>query len=70
MAISKRGRKKSAEPKTSKHVNKKATAVDETKNYAMKQCGGKILEIIGKKNMQYCDSPMSDQDIIFESHPY
>ena len=31
---------------------------------------GKILEIIAGRKLKYCDSPLSDSDIIFEGNPY
>ena len=52
--------------------NKKAEKVDEAKKKVMQKHGhgGKILDIIGNKKISYCTSPLSDDDIIFESNPY
>ena len=51
--------------------NKKAEKADEAKKKMMHKHGGKILEIIGNKQLNYCDdTPLSEDDMIFEGNPY
>ena len=59
-------KKKSAKgtPKNTKKLEK----VTAPKDQLLKK--GKILEIIAGRKLNYCDSPLSDSDVIFEGNPY
>ena len=62
------GKRKKKTARGTPKSTRKLEKVTNPKDLLLKK--GKILEIIAGRKLQYCDSPLSDSDIIFEGNPY